>query len=76
MRLTIRAQKWLSSTEDKVASRELVGAQLCAFLRVALREALHAAPSFDEEGDPDLAGIRRVVPDTVYLRFALERVNA
>lgn len=73
MQLTIRGQKWSSSPQVEASDYELMGAHLNTFLKAVPRDAAHAGVRLDEEGNPDLTDIRRVVPDMVYLRFPLEK---
>lgn len=75
VQLTIRGRKRSSSPQVETSDYELIGAHLNAFLKAVPRDASHAGIRLDEEGKPDLANIRRVVPEMVYLRFPLEKDN-
>lgn len=75
MHLIIKGEKWKSTPIVETGDHELMQAQLDAFLRAVPRDASHAGVSLDKNGRPDHDDICRVVPDMVYLQFALKHIH-
>jgi hypothetical protein len=73
--LTIRGQRWQSTPIVEISDHELMASQLDAFLRAVPRDATPAGVALDENGNPDPDDIRQVIPNMVYLKFALEKIH-
>ena len=75
VQLTVRGKRWQSVPQVEVEDHELMVTRLAAFLAAVPRDAAHAGVTLDEQGIPDPADMRRVIPDMVYLKFPLEENN-